>query len=129
MKLPITLLCLILSALSAPAQSKFAGDYVGIASPVRWTNLERAVISILVYTDGSISVDAFSYDFDFFPENGGIGMLDAKGKFTVLAENGMLWTGKVSATGGTVRGSASDYTGKYTFTCLRRFRAAHDPLQ
>lgn len=130
MKFPLLILALALSfTFSAVAQSKFAGDYVGVATPVKWTNLERAVVSVLVFTDGSFVIEVLSYDFEFLDANTFRGQLDAKGRFIGLAGTGMLWKGSVSASGGTVKGTASDATGKYTFSCLRRYRAAHDPLQ
>ncbi len=123
------LLALLLTIATASAQSKFAGDYVGIASPVKWTNLERAVVSVLVFTDGSFILEVANYDLEFFDDNLFMGWVDAKGRFIGLAQSGMLWKGTVSASGGTVKGTASDSTGIYTFSCLRRFRAAHAPWQ
>ena len=95
---------------------------------MKWTNLERGVVSVLVFTDGSFIIEVLNYDFEFLDVEVR-GTLDAKGRFSVIDANGFLWRGSVSASGGTVKGTTSDGTGKYTFSCWRRYRAAHDPAQ
>ena len=76
-------LLLTLATFTAAAQSKFSGDYVGIASPVKWTNLERGVVSVLVFTDGSFIIEVLNYDFEFLDVEVR-GTLDAKGRLLLL---------------------------------------------
>lgn len=129
MKTTLALLCLIASVFSSDAQSKFAGEYIGIGTPVKWSALERSIVYVFILTNGEVDVDIFNYRFDYFPNDSAIGQLDLKGGFSAVSPRGMLFKGKVSAAGGTVKGTAHDFDSRYTFTCLRRFRAAYDPLR
>lgn len=122
------LLLIVVAALtvtSASAQSKFAGEYMGIASPVKWGCSERAIIDVFVYTDGSYSVQFVDYDADWSSTTPAVGWLIGKGQIVTSFENGWFVSAKVSASG-TVKGKATGPC-TYTFTAYRRKQFPYDP--
>ena len=129
MKIPLllALLCLCLRSVTAKAQfEKFSGNYLGIATPAKWLCEERAVTDIFVYPDGAVEVYVYTYDLDFDAGTYGLAQLLPDGRFSTTMDNGYIVSGKVSA-GGTVKGLGLGTTCKYTFTALRRTKAAYDP--
>ena len=127
MKALVASLCLSLFASAAFGQAKFSGQYVGVASPIRFntnTCTERAIIDLTIDPDGSVHLAA--YDFGFYPLSSGTGTITASGKFTMLLDTGFVLTGSASASGH-ARGSATGNGCKYTFTALRRYKAPYDP--
>jgi hypothetical protein len=130
-KIPLFVFGLLVYACTATCQgqsvafAKFAGEYIGVASPSKWVCDERALIDVYVYPDGTVEVYAYTYDLNFSTGGFGTGTLDAKGRFAISVDTGFVVSGKVSASG-TVRGTAIGAC-KYTYAALRRFKAPFDP--
>lgn len=126
MKTFLLSISLSLCAWSAVAQAKFSGEYIGIASPVKFTTnvTERVLVKLYFYPTGYAFAHVWSYGFDDLST--AEGAIDSLGRFSLLLDNGALLKGTVS--GGIARGSATrSVPPRYTFAAPRRFKLAYDP--